>query len=90
LAVKSKNESDLGRRLVKRFVRARLPADAEEVGVISRRKGAYSRPKILLADRRVLQQWYEFEQIETSAALGAWCQENEIELADSGTAQARG
>jgi hypothetical protein len=37
----------------------------------------------------VLQQWYEFEQAETSTALRAWCQENEIELADSGGTQAR-
>ena len=90
LAVPGKNELDLGRPLVERFVRERLPADAEEVGAFFRRKGAYSRLKILLADRGVLEQWYEFEQAETSAALRAWCQENEIELADSGAAQARG
>jgi hypothetical protein len=72
LAVPDKNELDLGRRLVERFVRERLPADAEEVGAFFRREGAYSRLKILLADRGVLQQWYEFEQAETSAALRTW------------------
>jgi hypothetical protein len=90
LAVPGKNELDLGSPLVERFVRERLPADAEEVSAFFRRKGAYSRLKILLADRGVLQQWYEFEQVETSTALRAWCQENEIELADSGGTQARG
>jgi len=87
LAVPGKNELDLGRRLVERFVHDRLPADAEEVGAFFRRKGAYSRLKILLADRGVLQQWYEFEQAETSAALRAWCQENEIALVNLGGAQ---
>ena len=90
LAVPGKNELDLGLRLVEQFVRERLPADAEEVSAFFRRKGAYSRLKILLADRGVLQQWYEFEQAETSTALRAWCQENEIELADSGGTPARG
>ena len=90
LAVPDKNALDLGRRLVERFVRERLPADAEEVEAFFRRKGAYNPLKILLADRGVLQQWYEFEQAETSAALRAWCQENEIELTDSSAAQAGG
>jgi len=71
-------------------VRERLPADAEEAGAFFRRKGAYSHLKILLAERGVLQQWYESEQAETNAALRAWCQENEIELTDSSAAQAGG
>jgi hypothetical protein len=86
LAVPDKNELDLGRRLVDRFVRERLPDDVEQVRDFFQRKGAYSRLKILLADRRVLQQWYEFEQAETKAALRGWCEENEIELTDSGAA----
>jgi len=68
--------------------RSDYPADADDVAAFFRRKGAYSRLKILLADRGVLQQWYEFEQAETSAALRAWCQENEIEPTDSGDVQA--
>jgi hypothetical protein len=79
LAVPGKNELDLGSRLVERFVQERLPADAKEVAAFFRRKGAYSRLKILLADRGVLQQWYEFEQAATTEALRAWCQENDIE-----------
>jgi len=90
LAVPGKNELHLGSRLVERFVQERLPADADDVAAFFRRKGAYSRLKILLADRGVLQQWYEFEQAETSAALRAWCQENEIEPTDSGDVQAGG
>jgi hypothetical protein len=84
LAVPGKNELDLGRRLVERFVQERLPADVEEVAALFRRKGAYSRMKVLLADRGVLQQWYEFEQAETRSALRAWCEENGIELTDPG------
>jgi hypothetical protein len=88
--VPDKNELDLGRRLVDRFVRERLPDDVEQLRDFFQRKGAYSRLKVLLADQGVLQQWYEFEQAETSAALRAWCHENGIELTDSGAAQARG
>ena len=87
LAVPGKNELDLGRRLVERFVGERLPADVEQVEAFFRRKGAYSRLKVLLADRGVLQQWYEFEQAETRSALRAWCEENGIELADPGASR---
>jgi len=90
LAVPGKTELDLGLRLVERFVQERLPADTEEVAAFFRRKGAYSRLKILFADRGVLRQWYEFEQAETSAALRTWCQENGIELGDSGAEHVRG
>jgi hypothetical protein len=90
LAVPDKNELDLGRRLVDRFIRERLPDDVEQVRDFFQRKGAYSRLKVLLADRGVLQQWYEFEQAETKAALQEWCEENEIELTDPGAAQCSG
>jgi hypothetical protein len=84
LALPDKNELDLGRRLIDRFVGERLPGDVEQVRDFFQRKGAYSRLKILLADRGLLQQWYEFEQAETKAALQDWCAENEIELAGPG------
>jgi hypothetical protein len=83
LAVPGKNELDLGRRLVERFVRERLPGDIRQVEAFFQRKGAYSRLKVLLADRGLLEQWYAFEQAETTAALRAWCEENDIELDDS-------
>lgn len=87
LAVPGKNELDLGRPLVERFVQDRLPDDLEQVVAFFQRKGAYSRLKVLLEDRGVLEQWYEFEQAETKAALQAWCEENEIELTGSGGAR---
>jgi len=90
LAVPGKNELDLGRALVDRFLRLRLPGDVDQVAAFFRHKGAYSRLKILFADRGVLQQWYEFEQAETKAALRVWCEEREIELADPGASQPRG
>jgi hypothetical protein len=86
LAVPDKNELDLGRRLVDRFILERLPDAAEQVRDFFQRKGAYSRLKVLLADRGLLEQWYEFEQAETKAALREWCGENDIELADAGAA----
>jgi hypothetical protein len=90
LAVPDRKELDLGRRLVDRFIRERLPDDIAQVRDFFQRKGAYSRLKVMLADRGVLQQWYEFELAETKAALREWCGENEIELADPGAAQSSG
>jgi hypothetical protein len=48
---------------------SRLPGDEEQVSMFFRHKGAYSRLKVLLADRGMLPQWYEFEQAETNTAL---------------------
>ena len=76
LAVPGKNDLDLGRRLVERFLQERLPGDVEQVRAFFRHKGAYRRLKVLLADRGLLEQGYAFEQAETTAALRAWCQEN--------------
>jgi len=90
LAVPDKKELDLGRRLVDRFIHERLPGDVEQVRDFFQRKGAYSRLKDLLADRGALQQWYDFEQAETKAALRAWCEENGIEVADPGAMQSSG
>lgn len=64
------------------FVRQVLPQDLDDVHDIFRRKGAYARFKGLLAQRRALDQWYEFEREATERALREWCAENEIELVD--------
>jgi len=86
LAVPDRNELDLGQQLVMTFVQRKLPNDVQQVAGFFRRKGAYSRLKVLLADRGLLDPWYAFELGETQAALREWCQENGIELDESGTA----
>jgi len=83
IAVPHKNDLDLGRSLVLRFVGQEMPRDYNTVADFFRQRGAYGRFKGLLERRRKLERWYEFEERATQAALRAWCEENGIELVDS-------
>ncbi len=82
LAIPDKRELDLGKPLALDFARQVLPRDFDEVRRIFGRRGAYARFKHLLAERRALEQWYDFEQKATERALREWCELNSIELAD--------
>jgi hypothetical protein len=82
LALPDKRELDLGKPLVLAFTRQILPDDFNEVRRIFSRRGAYAAFKDLLARRRALDQWYEFERDATERALRQWCQLNSIELVD--------
>jgi hypothetical protein len=82
LAIPDKRELDLGTPLVFAFAREVLPGDLEEVEHIFSRRGAYARFKDLLARRRALEQWYQFEQQATEQAVREWCALNSIVLDD--------
>jgi hypothetical protein len=82
LRLPSKREFDLGKPLVLQFAREFLPADFDEVRRIFGKRGAYANFKALLARRRAVDRWYEFEQKAEENALREWCAENGIELAD--------
>jgi hypothetical protein len=82
LAVPHKNDLDLGRDLVFRFVTAELPDHDERVRSYFHHRGAYSRLKELLAAAGKLEAWYAFQEEETKTALRAWCREHDIEVAD--------
>jgi hypothetical protein len=82
IVVPHKNDLNLGRRLVFDFVHRERPGDFDEVSHYFRRRGAYQRFKAWLHERRLTQQWYDFEQSATDAALRSWCGENDIELLD--------
>ncbi len=82
LAIPDKRELDLGQPLALDFARQVLPRDFDEVRRMFSRRGAYVSFKHLLAQRRVLEQWYDFEQKATERALREWCELNSIELAD--------
>ena len=77
-----KNDLDLGRRLVLRFVEERLPHRYDRVAEMFGHRGAYGRFKELLAADRCLEQWYAFEADATEQALKQWCRENDIHLVD--------
>ena len=75
-SVPHKNDLDLGRNLVFRFVDEHLPSERDRVYDFFHRRGAYARFKDLLEHQGRLDQWYEFELTATEQALREWAQEN--------------
>jgi len=82
LAIPDARELDLGKPLALDFALQVLPEDFDEVRRIFGRRGAYADFKHLLAQRRALEQWYDFEEKATERALREWCELNSIVLAD--------
>ena len=80
IAIPHKNELDLGKRLVMKFVASKLPQEYKDVEDTFRRKGAYSRFRAILESKGMLEAWYEFEENETKAALKKWSLEEGIKL----------
>ena len=81
VAVPSKHDLDLGRRLVQRFCDRMLPAElADRVDGLFRRRGAYGRFKDLLESHGRLDDWFAFEADETEAALRGWCETEGLRL----------
>lgn len=77
-----KNDLDLGKELVFRFIADRLPSRLGQVHQMFTKKGAYTRFKDFLDRDGTLQEWYDFQEIEQRRALKAWCEENGIELVE--------
>jgi hypothetical protein len=82
IQIPHKNDLDLGKELVFRFVGNKLPDDYERVGDIFARRGAYGRFKDFLESKGLLEEWYRFEDEETKTALRQWCEDNELMLSD--------
>jgi len=82
LEIPHKNDLDLGRRLVLRFVEERLPHRYDRVEDIFRHRGAYRRLKELLAVEGCLEQWHAFEAEATEQALKEWCRDNDVHLVE--------
>jgi Uncharacterised protein family (UPF0158) len=83
LEVPSRNDLDLGRRLVFRFVEEQLPGAYEQVQGFFSRRGAYGRFKALLEDAGCLDKWRQFDAQCTRQALEDWCEAHAIELIPS-------
>jgi hypothetical protein len=59
-----------------------LPEDFDYVRDMFSRRGAYGQFKALLAHRKAVDRWYEFEAKATEQTLRDWCEINSIALAD--------
>jgi hypothetical protein len=82
VSVPDKKELDLGRPLVSAFVEATRPSDAHTVAGFFRQSGAYRKFKGWLDRVDLLDAWYAYEAEATKSALKAWCEENDLKLAD--------
>ena len=82
LILPSRDELDLGSRLVHRFVKQKLPQHVETVYGFFSRKGAYQRFKGLLSEIDRLDDWYAYESNQIRTALNNWCDANGVKLAD--------
>jgi hypothetical protein len=78
----NKRDLDLGKPLVMSFVRQFLPNDIDEVRGYFNRRGAYAKFRSLLARRRAIDRWHDFENKAEEQALREWCKDNSIELED--------
>lgn len=80
LPVPHKNELELGRQLVLRFVEREIPDCYEEVIDIFRGRSSYKRYKMLLETRNALDRWTDYEQAAVRHALSQWAQDNRIRI----------
>jgi hypothetical protein len=81
-SVPHKNDLDLGRNLVFRFIFEYLPEQEHRVKDYFRHRGAYARFKDLLERTGYLEQWYQYEQKATKTALLAWAAEEGLNVID--------
>ena len=79
----SRNDLDLGRRLVFRFVEEQLPDAYEQVQGFFSRRGAYGRFKAFLEEAGCLDKWHQFDAQCTRQALEHWCEAHAIALIPS-------
>jgi hypothetical protein len=82
LAIPDKRELDLGKPLALDFASEFLPQDFADVRRMFSKRGAYANFKALLARRKALDRWYDFEAKATEKALRAWCNANSVEIGE--------
>ena len=80
IEIPHKNELGLGKNLVLDFAYQHLPDEAEEIGSIFRRKGAYSKFKALLERKGIIDKWYAFDSEANEKSLREWCEDVGIEI----------
>ncbi|MEM9303888.1 MAG: hypothetical protein AAGE01_17370 [Pseudomonadota bacterium] len=78
--IPGRHDLALGTGLVFRFVDRHVPELRKQVERYFCGPGAYAKFKDLLERHRVLEQWYDFEQVETLIALRDWCDEVGLEI----------
>ncbi len=87
IAIPNKRDLNLGSKLVFRFAKEALPQnDWAEVDRIFSKRGAYSRWKVFLNSRNLLQNWYDYSNHAEIQALKEWLNWEKIPYeAETGT-----
>lgn len=80
IEIPHKNDLDLGKYLVFKFVERYIPEKEDEVYSYFQRSGDYSKYKYFLERDNLLDRWYELEDQRTKSVLLEWCHENGIEV----------
>jgi hypothetical protein len=80
IAIPDKRELGLGKPLALDFAREFLPNDFDEVRYMFSKRGAYPKFKALLARRKAIDRWHDFEAKAIERALREWCEFNSIEI----------
>lgn len=80
VAVPHGSDLGLGKPLALAFTEQALPDSASEVAGFFRRPGAYQRFKELLARAHRIEEWREFERLETERALREWAEEEGLRV----------
>jgi hypothetical protein len=80
VAVPSKQELDLGKRVALRFAEAHLPEHYATIRSIFSHPRAYGQFKELLEERGQLAAWYEFENNAQRETLREWCDAEGFEV----------
>jgi hypothetical protein len=78
IALPDRQELSLGKPLVLAFAREFLSENFDAVRNMFGNRGAYSKFKDLLARKRMLDRWYDFESNASEQALRDWCKFNSI------------
>ena len=78
--VPDNHDLDLGNKLAFNFAAQYLADQYDEVRTIFRRKGAFSRFKVLLHQQNLLEEWYVFSEEQTRKALENWCESEGLEV----------
>jgi hypothetical protein len=78
--IPDKRELGLGKPLALDFAREFLPEDFDEVRYMFSKRGAYPKFKALLARRKAIDRWHDFESKAIERTLREWCEFNSIEV----------
>jgi hypothetical protein len=78
LSIPNKGQLNAGKALIFAFVAQFMPYAYAEVAAIFRKPSPYRRFRHLLEERRLLEQWRQFQDAGEKEAMRSWCRKNGV------------